>query len=66
MPLINNYLLIPRILIRYAWFWIFSRTRSLWNVDNYVDFVIKFIKKFNYNELDLIGHSNGGRIIINY
>lgn len=35
-----------------------------WNVDNYVDFVIKFIKKFNINELDLIGHSNGGRIII--
>ena len=35
-----------------------------WNVDNYVTFVINFIKNQNINELNLIGHSNGGRIII--
>lgn len=35
-----------------------------WNVDNYVSFIISFIKKQNIKELDLIGHSNGGRIII--
>lgn len=35
-----------------------------WNVDNYVSFITSFIKKQNIKELDLIGHSNGGRIII--
>jgi len=35
-----------------------------WNLDKYVDFIIDFIKSQNINELDLIGHSNGGRIII--
>lgn len=35
-----------------------------WNADNYVSFIINFIKKQNIKELDLIGHSNGGRIII--
>lgn len=35
-----------------------------WNLDNYIDFIIKFIQKQNIKELDLIGHSNGGRIII--
>ena len=35
-----------------------------WNLDNYIDFIIKFIRKQNIKELDLIGHSNGGRIII--
>lgn len=35
-----------------------------WNLDNYVDFVIKFIESQNIKEIDLIGHSNGGRIII--
>lgn len=35
-----------------------------WNLDEYIDFVIKFIKDQNIKELDLIGHSNGGRIII--
>lgn len=35
-----------------------------WNVDSYVRFINSFIKKQNINELDLIGHSNGGRIII--
>ena len=35
-----------------------------WNLDDYVDFIIKFIKSQNIDELDLIGHSNGGRIII--
>ena len=37
---------------------------SPWNVDNYVDFIIDFINNQNIKELDLIGHSNGGRIII--
>ena len=35
-----------------------------WNLDQYVDFIIEFIKKEQIKELDLIGHSNGGRIII--
>ncbi len=35
-----------------------------WNTDDYVSFVTKFIKSQNIKELDLIGHSNGGRIII--
>jgi len=35
-----------------------------WDLDDYVTFVIDFIKKQKIKELDLIGHSNGGRIII--
>ena len=35
-----------------------------WNLDDYITFVINFIKGQNIKELDLIGHSNGGRIII--
>lgn len=35
-----------------------------WNLDDYITFVINFIKSQNINELSLIGHSNGGRIII--
>lgn len=35
-----------------------------WNIDDYVSFVTKFIQSQNIKELDLIGHSNGGRIII--
>jgi len=38
--------------------------KQRWNLDSYIDFVIKFIKSQNIKELDLIGHSNGGRIII--
>lgn len=38
--------------------------KTSWNVDNYVKFVIDFIKQQGIKELDLIGHSNGGRIII--
>lgn len=37
---------------------------SPWNVDDYVEFIINFINDLNIKELDLIGHSNGGRIII--
>ena len=35
-----------------------------WNVDDYISFVVKFIEKQNIKELDIIGHSNGGRVII--
>ena len=35
-----------------------------WDCDKYIDFVEEFIKKKGIKELDLIGHSNGGRIII--
>lgn len=35
-----------------------------WNVDDYVNFVTEFIESQNIKEIDLIGHSNGGRIII--
>ncbi len=35
-----------------------------WTVDHYVDFIIEFIKSFNAKKVVLLGHSNGGRIII--
>lgn len=35
-----------------------------WCLDDYTKFIIEFIEKQNIKELDLIGHSNGGRIII--
>lgn len=38
--------------------------KNSWNLDDYITFIIKFIKSQNINELDVIGHSNGGRIII--
>lgn len=38
--------------------------KESWNLDEYIDFIIEFIDKNNIKELDLIGHSNGGRIII--
>lgn len=41
-----------------------DQPNNSWNIDDYVSFVTKFIKNQNIKELDLIGHSNGGRIII--
>ena len=41
-----------------------SEPKTAWNVDNYVDFVIKFIEKMKINRLSLLGHSFGGRVII--
>ena len=38
--------------------------KESWDLDNYVEFTIKFIESQNINELDLLGHSNGGRVII--
>lgn len=38
--------------------------KSSWNLDDYINFIIDFIKDQKIQELDLIGHSNGGRIII--
>ncbi len=35
-----------------------------WKIDDYVDFVIDFIEKFSPKKVILLGHSNGGRIII--
>jgi len=35
-----------------------------WCVDDYVDFVIKFIEKMKIDKLSILGHSFGGRIII--
>lgn len=34
------------------------------NLDDYISLVIKFIEEQNLSNVDLIGHSNGGRIII--
>ena len=45
----------------------FGKTKEpdfAWNVDNYVDFVIKFIEEMKIEKLSLLGHSFGGRIII--
>ena len=38
--------------------------KKSWCVDDYVDFVIKFIEKMKIKELSLLGHSFGGRVII--
>ncbi|MBR3161981.1 MAG: alpha/beta hydrolase [Bacilli bacterium] len=38
--------------------------KNSWNLDDYIELIIKFIKSQNIKELDVIGHSNGGRIII--
>ena len=35
-----------------------------WNVDDYVEIVIEFIKLMKIKELSILGHSFGGRIII--
>lgn len=35
-----------------------------WSVDNYVDFILEFIKDFSVSKLTLLGHSFGGRVII--
>lgn len=35
-----------------------------WNVDDYTDFVIEFIKKLGLKKVILLGHSFGGRVII--
>lgn len=35
-----------------------------WDADQWIDFIIEFIKSQNIKELDLIGHSNGGKLII--
>lgn len=34
------------------------------NVDDYVDFVLEFLKLFSVEKLSLVGHSFGGRVII--
>ena len=39
--------------------------KESWDIDSFIKFTIDFIKSQNIKELDLIGHSNGGRIIIN-
>lgn len=41
-----------------------SEPKAPWCVDDYVDFVIKFIEKMKINKLSLLGHSFGGRVII--
>ena len=38
--------------------------KESWNVDNYIEFITEFIKKLEIKDVDLIGHSNGGRIIL--
>lgn len=35
-----------------------------WNVDNYVDFVLEFLKDYNPRRVTFMGHSFGGRVII--
>lgn len=37
---------------------------SAWCVDDYVDFVIDFLKDMNAEKVTLLGHSFGGRVII--
>jgi pimeloyl-ACP methyl ester carboxylesterase len=35
-----------------------------WDVNDYVDFVLKFLEKLEIKEASFIGHSHGGRVII--
>ena len=35
-----------------------------WKVDDYVDFILEFLKDYDIKKLTLIGHSFGGRVII--
>lgn len=38
--------------------------KQSWSIDDYVDFIIHFIQEQGIKQIELIGHSNGGRIII--
>ena len=38
--------------------------KEVWDLNKYVDFILEFIESQGIKEIDLIGHSNGGRIII--
>lgn len=35
-----------------------------WCVDDYVDFILEFLKDFEFSKITLLGHSFGGRVII--
>ena len=35
-----------------------------WCVDDYVDFVLEFLKDYEFDKITLLGHSFGGRVII--
>lgn len=35
-----------------------------WCVDDYVDFVLEFLKKYSFDKVTFLGHSFGGRVII--
>lgn len=35
-----------------------------WCVDDYVDFVLEFLKDYDFDKITLLGHSFGGRVII--
>lgn len=39
--------------------------KEAWSATHYGDFVLEFIKSLKIDKLSLLGHSNGGRIIIN-
>lgn len=41
-----------------------SEPPSAWCVDDYVDFVIEFLREYNTDKVMLLGHSFGGRVII--
>lgn len=36
---------------------------DIWDVDNYTDFVIDFVKEFSGGKITFLGHSFGGRVI---
>lgn len=38
--------------------------KSPWTIDDYTDFVLKFIKQTELNNPILVGHSHGGRVIM--
>ncbi|SFR91864.1 alpha/beta fold hydrolase [Anaeromicropila populeti] len=41
-----------------------SEPEEPWNVDDYVNFVITFLKKLHVKKASFIGHSNGGRVLL--
>lgn len=65
MPLINNISTYRTVYcLDMPGFGSSAEPKQAWDLDDFVSFILNFIKMLGIQELDLIGHSNGGRIII--
>lgn len=54
----------PAVALDMPGFGLSDEQNEPWDVGQYTDFVIKFIEKFEYKKVILLGHSFGGRVII--